>query len=321
MSDGNILLAQVRNPLIVSNFGSGSDYFSSIISTLVNILFIIATVIFVFIFIIGAFQWITSGSDKGKLAEARGRITHAIIGLLVLLLIFVIAQFVNALLGINIGFLGGTYSGCNPPTRITKDSGSLGCNIHCGGLKPYGYCVEGNNPCSPASGCSNSGYDCTTAVTADCWCCPMEGSGAITEIPTGATVSTVPTKSYDINCKPVLQSPSDNYAFITNTFPFTVNYSWTPCIGASYYEFFYTQEFCYSSGFCTITIGGSYQHLISNNNSLSIPDIGSASNTIVRWRVQPCFGTDPGVFPYSSCVNPGIISSIYTYTVSKNAVN
>lgn len=100
------LIALVRNP-VISSFGSGWNFVNSGVSVFINLGYLIATVVFVFIFIIGAFQWITSGSDKAKLAEARGKITHAIVGLLILLLIFLISQLVNWILGINIGQIGG----------------------------------------------------------------------------------------------------------------------------------------------------------------------------------------------------------------------
>lgn len=101
------LIAQVRNPILQSGLGSDWGYFNITLPKLINIGYLIGVLVFVFIFIIGAFQWITAGGDKGKLAEARGRITHALVGLLVLLLIFVITKLVNYLLGLNIGALGG----------------------------------------------------------------------------------------------------------------------------------------------------------------------------------------------------------------------
>src|SRR4030042_3142687 len=97
-------------PVLAPNFQSFNspfDYFNTILPTLITIGFVIGAVIFIFIFIVGAFQWITAGGDKGKLEDARHKITHAIVGLLVLLLFFIITQFVNAILGINIGTLGG----------------------------------------------------------------------------------------------------------------------------------------------------------------------------------------------------------------------
>lgn len=130
------LLAQVTNPLISSRMGTGWDFFNNTLPAFINIGFLIASVVFVFIFIVGSFQWITSGSDKEKLANARGRITHAIIGLLVLLLIFFITQLVNYILGLNIGRLGNPPGGPTPvvstpapfvssPTPVTSGPTSI----------------------------------------------------------------------------------------------------------------------------------------------------------------------------------------------------
>ncbi len=91
-------------------FDNSWDRLEFTASNFVSVGFLIATIIFVFIFIIGSFQWITSGSDKSKLAEGKTKITHAIVGLIVLLLIFFITQVINLLLGLNIGRLGKPFS-------------------------------------------------------------------------------------------------------------------------------------------------------------------------------------------------------------------
>lgn len=49
-------------------------------------------------FVWGAFQYIFAGGDKEKIAKARSRMTWAIIGLLIVLLAFFVAQFVGTIL-------------------------------------------------------------------------------------------------------------------------------------------------------------------------------------------------------------------------------
>lgn len=50
----------------------------------------------------GAFEWITSGGDKEKLTSARERIVHALIGLFILAVAFVIARVAGEIVGIDI---------------------------------------------------------------------------------------------------------------------------------------------------------------------------------------------------------------------------
>jgi hypothetical protein len=50
---------------------------------------------FVIYFITGAFSWITSGGDKGKLENARNRITQAVVGMIILVGSFVILGFIS----------------------------------------------------------------------------------------------------------------------------------------------------------------------------------------------------------------------------------
>lgn len=49
-------------------------------------------------FLLGAFSWITSGGDKTKVETARNQMTHAIIGLLLLVSSFVLLSFMSKLL-------------------------------------------------------------------------------------------------------------------------------------------------------------------------------------------------------------------------------
>jgi hypothetical protein len=49
----------------------------------------------------GAVDWILSGGDKEKVSNARKRITQAIIGLVILSLVFVIMAIAGQITGIN----------------------------------------------------------------------------------------------------------------------------------------------------------------------------------------------------------------------------
>lgn len=73
-----------------------------VIGNTVTIL-LIATVLLTLIYLIlGGIQWIQSGGDKQKVAQARSRLTFAIIGLIVALCAFVIINIVGAFFHVNL---------------------------------------------------------------------------------------------------------------------------------------------------------------------------------------------------------------------------
>ncbi len=76
--------------------------FQSILSNVIMIVFIVATLAVLFMLIFGALQWILSGGEKEKVSQARGRITNALIGFAILALAFLIVTVVGQLLGIKI---------------------------------------------------------------------------------------------------------------------------------------------------------------------------------------------------------------------------
>ena len=86
-----------------------SDFMARFFPALVSLFFVIGSLIFIFIFLLGAIQWINSGSDKGALEAARGRITHAIIGLAILFSLFAIVNLIEIFFGADI-----TYSRKKP---------------------------------------------------------------------------------------------------------------------------------------------------------------------------------------------------------------
>lgn len=73
-----------------------------LLSNALTIIFVVAALAVLFMLIIGAFQWITSGGDKEKVGKARDRITQALVGLAVLALAFLITVVVGQVLNINI---------------------------------------------------------------------------------------------------------------------------------------------------------------------------------------------------------------------------
>lgn len=82
-----------------------------LISALVGTLLIIAALLAFIYLILGGISWITSGGDKAGMESARNKITHAIVGLIIVGAAWAIMVLVQQFLGIEI--IGG--NGINIP--------------------------------------------------------------------------------------------------------------------------------------------------------------------------------------------------------------
>ena len=78
---------------------SGIDTFTSMLSTSIGVMTIVAFVWFVYLFITGAIEIMASGSDKQKLENGRSRIVHGIMGVVIV----ISAVFVISLIGVIFG--------------------------------------------------------------------------------------------------------------------------------------------------------------------------------------------------------------------------
>lgn len=77
-----------------------------LISAVVGTIMIIAALLAFLYLILGGIKWITSGGDKAGMEEARNKITHAIVGLIVVGAAWAIMTLVQNFLGVQI--IGGT---------------------------------------------------------------------------------------------------------------------------------------------------------------------------------------------------------------------
>ena len=183
------VLAQISNPVLdVPSGTSGSEFVNDLLPNLVAIGLLIGVTIFFFMFMIGALEWIFSGGNVDRVADARKRITNALVGLLVLLLIFVIVQVVNLLLNINVGNLGigpGSYQ-----LRCQLSPTGTGCVCNCAS----GYLPDVSNNCStvdPAV-CSDDNW---------CTCLRIQPTSAPVNTPT-PTLTPSPTSTPSPICPP-----------------------------------------------------------------------------------------------------------------------
>lgn len=82
----------------------GAKGLGTVIGNLITLIFNIAIILFVFMVIISALQWILSGGDKEKVASARNRLTYAVIGVVILGLTWVITRTVGDITGVPLPF-------------------------------------------------------------------------------------------------------------------------------------------------------------------------------------------------------------------------
>lgn len=100
----------ITNPVLgpklqgfLGRFGdSPAAFFQLFLPNLLTMGIIIGVLIFFFILIIGAIQWISSGGDKNALEEAKHKITNAVVGIIILFSIFAILKVIENFFGISI---------------------------------------------------------------------------------------------------------------------------------------------------------------------------------------------------------------------------
>lgn len=100
------MIAQITNPVIPGAFGnpqqSGGQNLASVIPAAITLAFVIGALIFFAMLVWGAIQWISSGGDKQALEGARGRITNALIGIVLLFAAFAIIGVIQTFFHIHI---------------------------------------------------------------------------------------------------------------------------------------------------------------------------------------------------------------------------
>lgn len=100
---------EIRNKalegILNDRFGPGASptaFLSTLVPNAIGLLFVVGAVIFFFMLVIGAVQWISSGGDKANVESARGKLTNALIGLIVLFASFAIIKLIEAFFGVKI---------------------------------------------------------------------------------------------------------------------------------------------------------------------------------------------------------------------------
>jgi NADH:ubiquinone oxidoreductase subunit 6 (subunit J) len=98
------VFGSVTPPPEVANLAGkgGTGGINFILATAVQLIFAFGAIAVIFMLLIGGVQWIISGGEKEKVAEARKRITWAIIGMITLSLAFVTLTIIGKIVGFNI---------------------------------------------------------------------------------------------------------------------------------------------------------------------------------------------------------------------------
>jgi len=84
----------VEDPASIGAAKSGATFLIQIVGLWRNVINLGAIMVLLY-FILGAVEWITSGGDKNKLENARNKMLHAILGLVILVSSFVVIGFVS----------------------------------------------------------------------------------------------------------------------------------------------------------------------------------------------------------------------------------
>ena len=87
---------------ILSQPNPGVVFLQIILHNLIILFFIIAAVVFFFMLIWGGIQWMTAGGDKVATEAARGRITAALIGLVIVFSVYAILTLFETIFGFSL---------------------------------------------------------------------------------------------------------------------------------------------------------------------------------------------------------------------------
>jgi hypothetical protein len=95
--------SEITNP-VLGNLGqlSGVDFIKQAIPALIGYGFLIGAIIFFFMILVGSIRWISSAGDKGALESARGTITNAVVGLVILFSLFAILDLIHIFFNVTI---------------------------------------------------------------------------------------------------------------------------------------------------------------------------------------------------------------------------
>lgn len=94
----------IQPPEFIDQIGFGGEGINRILDVFVLLIFSVGTIIFLFMILVSAVQWISSGGDKEAIAGARKRVTNAVIGLILLAVAFMLLRIIGTVLNLKLFF-------------------------------------------------------------------------------------------------------------------------------------------------------------------------------------------------------------------------
>ena len=103
----NRYLAELTNPVLPTNLGSGSisqggTVIGKLISSIGGLFFIFPFCLTFLYLLTGGLSWLTSGGDKSKLEVAKDKITNALVGLVIVAAAYAVFALVGQFFGLDV---------------------------------------------------------------------------------------------------------------------------------------------------------------------------------------------------------------------------
>lgn len=87
---------------ILRGANPGLVFLQLLLHNLIILIFVIAVLVFFFMFIVGGIQWMTSGGDKAATESAKGKLTAALIGLIIVFAVYAILTLIKTFFGFDV---------------------------------------------------------------------------------------------------------------------------------------------------------------------------------------------------------------------------
>lgn len=85
-----------------TTIGEVMNVFNKLISNIIAVLTIAASLWFILQFILGAWAWLTAGADKTALENAQKKLTNSVIGLVIVIAAIFLIDLIGRILGLEI---------------------------------------------------------------------------------------------------------------------------------------------------------------------------------------------------------------------------